>query len=34
MQTLARLADGIIIATPFHVIDVTNPKAEAEKIGW
>jgi protein phosphatase len=34
MRTLARLAGGIVIATPFHVIDVTNPKAEAEGIGW
>ena len=34
MQTLARLAGGIIIATPFHVIDVTNPESEAEGIRW
>jgi protein phosphatase len=34
MRTLARLAGGIVIATPFHVVDVTNPKAEAEGIGW
>src|SRR6266516_572767 len=26
MQTLARLAGGIIVPTPFHVIDVTDPK--------
>jgi protein phosphatase len=34
MQTLARLAGGIIIATPFKVIDVTNPESEAEGIRW
>src|SRR5207248_7085596 len=34
MQTLARLAGGIIVATPFHVIDVTNPESEARGIGW
>jgi protein phosphatase len=34
MQTLARLASGIIIATPFRVIDVTNPESEAEGIRW
>ena len=34
MQTLARLAGGIIVATPFHVIDVTNPESEAEGIRW
>jgi len=33
-QTLARLAGGIIIATPFRVIDVTNPDSEAEGIRW
>ena len=34
MQTLARLAGGIIIATPFRIIDVTNPESEAEGILW
>ena len=34
MQTLARLAGGIIVATPFHVIDVTSPDSEAEGIRW
>jgi protein phosphatase len=34
MQTLARLAGGIIIATPFRVIDVTSPESEAEGIRW
>jgi protein phosphatase len=34
MQTLARLAGGIIIATPYHLIDVTNPESEAEGIRW
>src|SRR6059036_1933576 len=30
MHTLARLAGGIIVATPFHEIAVTNPESEAE----
>jgi len=34
MQTLARLTGGIIIATPFRVIDVTNPDSEADGIRW
>jgi len=34
MQTLARLAGGIIVATPFHVIDVTNPENEAKGVAW
>jgi protein phosphatase len=34
MQTLARLAGGIIIATPFRIIDVTNPESLAEGIRW
>ncbi len=34
MQTLARLAGGIIIATPFLTIDVTNPESEAAGIRW
>lgn len=34
MQTLARLAGGIITATPFRVIDVTNPDSEAEGVRW
>jgi protein phosphatase len=34
MQTLARLARGIIVATPFKVIDVTNPENEAEGVRW
>jgi protein phosphatase len=34
MQTLARLAGGIIVATPFHVIDVTNAESEAQGIRW
>lgn len=34
MQMLARLAGGIIVATPFRVIDVTNPDSEAEGIRW
>jgi protein phosphatase len=34
MQTLARLSGGILIATPFRVIDVTDPASEAEGVGW
>lgn len=34
MQTLARLAGGIIVATPFRIIDLTNPESEAEGIRW
>lgn len=34
MQTLARLAGGIVIATPFQVVDVTEPQSEAVAIGW
>jgi protein phosphatase len=34
MQTLARLAGGILIATPFRVIDVTDAGSEAEGIRW
>jgi len=34
MRTLARLAGGIIIATPHHVIDVTDPESEARGIAW
>jgi protein phosphatase len=34
METLARLAGGIIVATPFHVIDLTDSKSEAEGIRW
>ena len=34
MQTLARLAGGIVIATPFQVIDVTIPESEAAATRW
>jgi protein phosphatase len=34
MQTLARLAGGIIVATPFRIIDVTTPESEAEGVRW
>ena len=34
MERLARLAGGIIIATPFHVIDLTDPNSEAEGVRW
>jgi protein phosphatase len=34
MRTLARLAGGPIVATPFRLIDVTDPQSEAEGITW
>lgn len=34
MQTLARLAGGILIATPFQVVEVTNPDSEAAAVRW
>jgi polynucleotide kinase-phosphatase len=34
MQTLARLAGGIILATPFRIVDVTSPDSEAEGVRW
>ncbi len=34
MQTLGRLAGGILAATPYRMIDVTNPESEAEGIRW
>jgi len=34
MQTLARLAGGIVIATPYQVVEVTNPDSEAVAIRW
>ena len=34
MQTLARLAGGIVIATPFQVVEVTNPDSEATAVRW
>ena len=34
MQTLARLAGGIIIATPFCGVEVTDPESEAAAVRW
>jgi protein phosphatase len=34
MHVLARLAGGIIVATPFHVIDVTDSASETKGITW
>jgi protein phosphatase len=34
IQTLARLAGGILIATPFCAVEVTNPESEAAAIRW
>ena len=34
MDTLSKLAGGIIVATPFRVIDVTDSNSEAEGIRW
>lgn len=34
MQTLARLAGGIIVATPHRVVEVTDPASEADAVRW
>lgn len=34
MQTLARLAGGMVIATPFQVVDATDPDSEAAGTRW
>jgi len=34
MQTLGRLAGGIIVATPFRIIDVTHPDSESDGSQW
>jgi polynucleotide kinase-phosphatase len=34
METLAKLAGSIIVATPFHTIDVTDANSEAQGIQW
>lgn len=34
METLARLAGGIITATPYRAIDVTDANSEAEGVRW
>jgi protein phosphatase len=34
MQTLARLAGGIMVATPFQVVEVTQPESEAAAVRW
>ena len=34
MRTLARLAGGIMVATPYRVVDVTNADEEADAIRW
>lgn len=34
MQTLARLAGGMLVATPFQVVDVTQPETEAAAVRW
>jgi protein phosphatase len=34
MDTLARLAGGIIAATPFRMVDLTDPESEAGGIRW
>ncbi len=34
METLARLAGGIIVATPFRVVDVTDTESEAAAVRW
>ena len=37
METLRRIADAdgrVLTATPYHVVDVTDPASEAEGVGW
>lgn len=37
METLGevcRAADGVLLATPYEVVDVTDPTSEAEAVGW
>ncbi len=34
MNTLARLGGGILVATPFRVIDLSDPTSEAEGTRW
>jgi protein phosphatase len=34
MQTLARLSGGIMVATPFRLVDITNPDEEAAATRW
>src|SRR5579859_6334208 len=34
LNTLARLAGGILVATPFRVIDLTDSASEADGIRW
>ncbi len=34
METLVRLAGGIVVATPFKVIDLTDTVSEAEGVQW
>ena len=34
MQTLAKLAGGILVATPSQIVEVTNAESEASAIRW
>ncbi len=34
MNTLARLAGGVLMATPFRVVNVTDPGSEGEAVAW
>jgi protein phosphatase len=34
MRTLSRLAGGLLMATPFRVVDVTQPESEADAVRW
>ena len=34
MQTLARLAGGLLVATPFQIVEVTDPESEAAAVRW
>lgn len=34
METLARLAGGVLVATPHRIVEVTNPESEAMAMDW
>ena len=34
METLARLSGGLIVATPFRLVDLTDARSEAEGVHW
>ena len=34
VETLKKLAGGIMMATPYRIVDITNPDSEADGIRW